>query len=102
MPKGNFVATGDLAFSAQLQTFKNNIGGYAATLGLSASLVTGQAADADYFAYTVACQTVMQNGAQQWTAWKNIMRGGGTPPPTGAPVTPVFPTAVTAVAPGIE
>src|SRR5205823_2434230 len=58
--------------------------------------------DAAYFTYLVACKKIMQNGAQQWTAWKNLIRGGGTPPPTGAPMPPVFPTAVPAVPPGIE
>jgi len=33
---------------------------------------------------------------------ENIERGGGTPPASGAPVAPVFPAAVAAVAPGIE
>lgn len=44
----------------------------------------------------------MANAAQQWTGWKNLERDGGTPPASGAPVMPVLPTAVTAVAPGIE
>jgi hypothetical protein len=44
----------------------------------------------------------MQGGAQQFTAWKNLLRAGGAPPPAGEPMAPVFPTAVTAVALGVE
>jgi hypothetical protein len=44
----------------------------------------------------------MSNGSLQWTGWKNLIRGGGALPPTGAPVAPAFPTAVTPVPPGIE
>ena len=44
----------------------------------------------------------MSNGSQQWTAWKNLERDGGSPPASGAPVAPNFPAAVTPVAPGIE
>ena len=64
--------------------------------------VTAQAADAAYFTYLLACQSLMQNGAQQFTAWKELERNGGSAPATGAPVLPAFPTAVPAVPLGIE
>lgn len=102
MPKTNYVYTNDTAFAGQMQLFKNNIGGYATLLGVSQAQVTGQAADADYIVFAVACQQAMGSGAQQWTAWKNITRAGGTVPLTGAPLLPVFPTPVPAVAPGVE
>jgi len=102
MAKSDYINPNDNAFGAQLTTFKTTIGSYSATLGVSAAQVTAQAADADYFNYIVSCQTIMQNGAQQWTAWKDLIRGGGTPPPSGIPSTPTFPAAVPAVAPGIE
>lgn len=102
MPKQDYLNKSDAAFSAQMQTFKTNIGGYATTLGVSTAQVTSQANDTDYFAYVLACQQTMQNGAQQWTAWKNLVRGGGTPPATGVPVAPVFPESVTSVPLGIE
>lgn len=102
MPKSDYVNNADDAFSAQLQTAKTNLPSYSALLDLSAGQVTAQAADADRFAYELACQKIMQNGAQQWTTWKNLTRGGGSPPPAGAPVLPVFPAAVPAVAPGVE
>jgi hypothetical protein len=34
--------------------------------------------------------------------WRTVIRSGGDLPPSGAPVAPVLPTAVPAVAPGIE
>jgi hypothetical protein len=44
----------------------------------------------------------MQKGAQQWSVWKRLLRGGGTPPPDGEPQPPVFPATMAAVALGIE
>jgi hypothetical protein len=102
MARSNYVNPADDGFAAQLQTFKSAIGAYAATLGVSPAAVTAQAADADYFSYVLASQQIMQNGARQWTGWKDLARRGGDLPPSGAPVAPVFPTAVPAVAPGIE
>jgi hypothetical protein len=102
MPKSSYLRFNDDAFAAQLQTFENGIGGYAVTLGVTPAQVTTQAADADYFSYTLACQQLMRNGSLQWTGWKDLTRGGGDPPPSGAPVAPVFPPAVPAVAPGVE
>lgn len=102
MAKTDYVSSSDDAFGHQLITFKNAIGAYATALGVSAAQVTAQAADADYFNYVLQCQEIMQNGARQWTAWKSLQRSGGAAPPTGAPVLPTFPTAVPAVAPGVE
>ena len=102
MPKSSYISFNDDAFAAQLQTFKNAIGAYAVALGVTPAQVTAQAADADYFSYVLAGQQLMRNGALQWTGWKNLTRGGGDPPPSGAPVAPVFPAAVPAVAPGVE
>jgi hypothetical protein len=102
MSKRDYLKDADVAFAAQMVQFKENIGHYAPVLNLLAAEVTLQAADADYFAYCVACQGVFQAGSQQWTRWKNLIRDGGNPPSTGAPVFPTFPEAVPAVAPGIE
>lgn len=102
MPQDDYLKRNDGDFAAQLDTFKLNIPGYATTLGVSPAQVTAQAADADYFGYVVACHQAMQNGAQQWSGWKKLIRAGGTPPVAGAPVPPVFPTTVPAVALGIE
>ncbi len=103
MPKSTYILFNDAAFADQLQTFKTTIGSYAATLGIPAAQVTAQAADADYYAYVVACREIMQNANQQWSAWRKLMRDGGKVPPAGAPVAPpVFPAVVPAVDPGIE
>jgi hypothetical protein len=102
MPKSSYIPFNDDAFAAQLQAFKNAIPGYAATLDLTTTETKPQADDADYFSYVLACQQIMQNGARQWTGWNDLERRGGDLPPTAEPVAPTFPTAVTAVAPGIE
>ena len=102
MRKQDPIQSNDDAFNAQLQTFKNGIGGYFALLGLSAGQVTAQAADANYFDYDLKCQNIMIQAGQQWTTWKDLIRDGGTPPASGAPVMPTLPTAVPAVAPGVE
>lgn len=102
MPKTDYINQNDAAFNAQQQTFKNVIAGYSALLGVTTPQIAIQAGDANYYDYTLKCADIMAKGAQQWTVWKNLERAGGTPPASGAPVAPVFPTAVPAVAPGIE
>jgi hypothetical protein len=100
--KSDYINPNDEAFNAQLKTFKMGISTYAAVLGVTPAQVATQAADADYFNYILQCMAIMANGSLQWTMWKNLERGGGNPPAMGAPVAPVFPSMVTAVAPGIE
>ena len=100
--KADYIQQNDDAYNAQMQTFKNVIANYATLLGVTAAQIAAQAADAASYDYVLKCMKIMVNGAAQWTAWKNLERAGGTPPASGAPVAPVFPTAVAAVAPGIE
>jgi hypothetical protein len=102
MAKSSYISPTDEGFAAQLQTFKNAIPGYAGTLNLTTTDTKPQGEDADYFSYVLAFQQIMQNGARQWTGWKDLARRGGDLPPSGAPVDPVLPTAPLAVAPGIE
>ncbi len=102
MPKSDYIKNRDSEFSAQLSAFKLNIGAYATLVGVSAAQIAAQAADADYFAYTLACQEICNNCSQQWTSWKDLVRDGGTPPATGAPAETTFPAIVPAVALGIE
>ncbi|MBI3414311.1 MAG: hypothetical protein HY043_03160 [Verrucomicrobia bacterium] len=102
MAKSDYINPNDEAFNAQLQTFQAGIGNYSAILGVTPAQIASQAADAAYFDYCLQCLALMSNGGQQWTAWKNLERDGGTPPASGAPVAPTFPPAVPAVAPGIE
>lgn len=102
MAKSDYIKNRDADFSNQLLTFKLNIGAYSTTLGLAAEQVTQQANDANYFEYLVKCQDLASKSAQQWTAWRDLIREGGTPPSTGAPAPVVFPANVPVVAPGIE
>ncbi len=102
MAKSDYINPSDDGFAAQLQNFKSAIGGYATLLGVTPAQVTAQAADADYFSYAVSGQNLMRNAALQWTSWRDLLRSGGTPPPSGAPTTPTLPPSVPAVAPGIE
>ncbi len=102
MPKADYIDPNDDGFAAQLITTKNAIGNYDDLLAISPARVAAQAADADYFAWVMECLHVTENNAKQWVAWKNLVRDGGTPPATGAPVAVVLPTAPTAVALGVE
>jgi hypothetical protein len=102
MPKSDYIENNDDLFAAQLQKFKVTIGTYATLLGLTAPQIASQAADADYFAYVQACQQIMLDAAQQWTAWKKLLRTGGTAAAGSQPAPVVFPPAVPAVPVGIE
>lgn len=102
MARSDYIAANDDTFAGQLQTFKNVIGAYTGTLGVTPDQVDAQAADADYFSYAVTVHDIMRNGAQQWTSWKNLQRHGGTAPATGTPSVPTFPPVVDLVQPGIE
>jgi hypothetical protein len=102
MAKSDFVNPNDDAFAAQQLAFKNAIGPYSTTLGVTAAQVTAQAADADYSSYVLACRDIVRNASFQWSNWKDLIRNGGDLPPSGAPVAPVLPGAVPAVASGVE
>lgn len=102
MPKSDYIHQNDAAFAGQLMTCKDNLGGYATLLGVSTAQLATLAADAAYYAYVVACQQTMQNAAQQWTAWRDYIRDGGTPPSSGKPLAPTLPDSVDAVLMGIE
>ncbi len=102
MAKEDFIKQNDTEFSAQLITFKNVIADYTGVLALAPAAVTEQGADADYFAWCLQFHELMRNSAQQASTWKSLIRRGGTPPDTGAPVVPKFPAAPPVVPPGIE
>jgi hypothetical protein len=100
--KSDPIQKNDMAFAGQLNTFKINIPTYATILKLSPDQVAAQAADAVAFDYWVKCMNIMHRDAVQFTAWKNLLRDGGTPPAGGAPGVPVLPDPVPGVSPGIE
>jgi hypothetical protein len=68
MAKTSSINPSDDGFAHQITTFKNAVGAYAAGLGVTPAQVTAQAADADYFNYTLQCQGIIQNASKQWTA----------------------------------
>ncbi len=86
----------------QLITFRDNIAGYATTLGLTPAETASQAADAAYYEYIVASSITMRQADQQWSAWHNWERFGGTGSGAGFPVVPDLGTAPAVVPPGIE
>ncbi len=63
MAKSDYIDQTDAGFSTQLNTCKDALPGYSAVLGVSAASVVSQAHDADYFAYSINAQTVVQNSA---------------------------------------
>lgn len=101
MAKSDYIQPNDEAFSAQLNTFKTIIPDYATVLQVTGAQMASQAADADYFADCLEWQSMTRNAAQQATSWKDLIRRGGTPPASGAPVAIKLPPG-TPVEPGIE
>lgn len=61
--------------------------GYAATFGLAPGEIASMLADAAAFRWTLDCHTRIKTGAQQWTAFKNLLRDG----PEGTATLPDFP-----------
>jgi hypothetical protein len=92
----------DNHLAAELQAFKNGIGPYAPRLGITSDQVAAQAADADYFSYTLAVQELLASSSKQWSGWKTLLRDGGNLPSAGTPKPPVFPDAPPPVTPGVE
>ena len=101
MPKSDYIPTDDNGKASLFILFRDNIGGFLATLGLTAADadLIQQAADAARFRAIVDFCGNMQNAAQGWTAEKNYERDGGDNAPSGqvVPVLPAgFPPAVAA------
>lgn len=102
MPKSDFVNANDVLFNEQLQTFNQGLATYTGLFGLTPAQILSTSNDAASFNYTLQCLTLTAQSAQQWTAWKNLARRGGSVPPSGAPIVPEYPASVAAVEPGIE
>ena len=102
MAKSDYLQRNDGAFRDQLNLFKNNIASYAANLSVTPAQIAAQSADADYFDHVLTSLGRMQTHSQQWTTWKGLVRDGGSPPVTGAPVVPALPGNVPVVPFGIE
>ena len=108
MAKNDLIAKSDVAFAQQMQLFKNSIGNYAVTLGLTPEQVAAQAADADYYRYVVQSQQEMLTHSKAWTVLRKTLRKGdstNTDPdakPGPDTLTITLPAAPPAVAFGIE
>lgn len=101
MAKAPFLPKDDNGKADALDNFAAKLSGYAATLEVSAADVSSAQADAAWFRYVLGAQKQMQNTAQQWTAYKNLMRDGGsgdTTPPAApalpAPAPPAVPAGI--------
>lgn len=103
MPKSDFMPTDDNGKATLFVLFRDNVGQYLATLGISPTDadIVQQAADATRFRAIVDFCANMQNAAQGWTAEKNYERDGGDTAPAGQ-VVPELPAGFpAAVLPGI-
>ncbi len=101
MAKNYYLPSDDSGKADLLDQFAAKLPKYSAALEISASDLASAQADVAAFRYAIKAQQQMQTNAQQWTAYKNLLRDGG---PAGAamPAVPALPTpAPAAVAPGI-
>lgn len=78
----------DTALNAQLKNFAAKISTYSAALGLTAAEESSVKADALAFDYVITNQLAMQTFAQNYTAFKNLLRKGGEPALGALPVAP--------------
>ena len=99
MPYQDYIQHTDNGLASQMITFRDNIQGELAALGLSATDpdIVQQALDATRFRAVVDFNATMQQAAMGWTAEKNFEREGGSPSAASqnVPVLPKdFPPAV--------
>jgi hypothetical protein len=102
MAKADLILKSDLAFGAQMKTFKNNIGPVAASLGVTPEQVAAQAADSEYYNYVLVCHNLMQAHSKGWTATKKLVRAGKMKGEFNGLGSPVLPDPVPSVSPGVE
>ena len=76
MAKIDLIPKSDFAFATQLQTFQQNIGQHAASLGVTPEQVAAQSADADYYRYVVQSQQEVLAHSRGCTALRKIVRKG--------------------------
>lgn len=96
----DYIPSDDEGKAALFERFRDTIGSYADTLGLTPADVTSQQEDANWFRYTLNYTVSMRNAASQWVSYKNFLLSGSTT--ATVPVTPPLPTPVPAdVNPGI-
>src|SRR5258705_11617601 len=95
MAKAYFMPTDDQGKCVWLSNLASKLGTYAATVGVTAGEVTAVQADNTFFAYVCDAKNKFSQNGQDWTAYKNAARDGGS---LGAmPVAPTLAAAPTAV-----
>ena len=99
MPK-DYIPQNDAGFLQFITAFDTNLPTYAEALGITAAQMASVTADKDYFTYLTGSLEVMRNAGTQWTAWRNLIRDGGSG--TTEAELPVIPAPSAAVPPGIE
>ena len=92
----------DAALNQQLKTFAGKIDTYSAPLGITATEVASIKADAAAMDYVMANQDAVQTFGQNYTAFKDLLRNGGSPMLGAAPTPPVFAAPPTMPEPNIE
>lgn len=100
MAHSDYINSTDDGLATQMITFKNNIGGQLAALGLPATDqdIVQQALDAARFRAVVDFNNSMQSAAMGWTAEKNLERDGGSLAAASQTV-PVLPSGFPAAVP---
>ena len=92
MAKSRYLPNDDAGKCSWLSNFAQKLSGYAAVLGLTGPEVAAVTADCAFFTYVCDAKNQYDNKARDWTAYKNIARGG--PAPLGAmPAAPTLGTA---------
>ena len=89
MAKTDYISITDEGKAAQFERFRDTIGTYSITLGVTASELADQADDATWFRYILNHSLVMRDSGSQWTSYKNLLLAG--PGDGSMPATPLTP-----------
>src|SRR5947209_4300108 len=101
MAKSPYLPKDDGGKADMLDNFAAKLPKYTALLEISAADLAGVVADALWFRYVLNALNQMKQNAQQWTAYKNLIRDGGSVS-AAMPAAPALPAPIpAAVNPGI-
>ncbi len=102
MVKDDRIKKKDAEFLKQLITFDKNVAAHATVLEVTTEQMTAHHKDTLYFEYVTNLLSAARAYATQCTAWKDLVRTGGSPSSEATPTVPILPAEVAAVALGIE
>jgi len=88
------IYSSDESFSAQIINFANKIGTHATTLSVTPTEVKTVKEDAEFFGYVMEGMTAYRTTAQNFTAYKDLLRNGGIGTLGALPVAPTLPIPV--------